>query len=677
VFVAHLYDPRRMPWYVASFPWLVFLIAAWLVTGAALARGLLRLRDGIEVASLALPLGLVTHLAVANALGRAVFLPFALWSTAWLGLLAGVWWLARYSRGAPLAWDLPVPTRAGLLTLAAALALGVLALNASEHFVDDGGHASMTHLLAAGQFPLRFQCNPGLRASYAYGGDLLAAQSMVVAGLRPFEAVDWVKSLVTAGAAALAFLAGYRPRRLVGSGLLAVALLFTVGPMVWIYLPLAGSGIGGLAVERLGLASLVDAMQRFTASPWSYGVATPGFITTQFGHAQRAMAWGFAPFQILLFLALLEAPLTRARRTLALGLCLATTALLQPAALLLIGPGFVAYAAWMRLARGPYHQPVDAHVIATLALAAALALLQGGPITDSLHDRLEGVFNPTTSFRFDPLQLPSCRGRAVDATCGLLSVANLGLAPFLLPWLARSLWREGPRRRLVLALGCAAAYAFPCFFRYGYDDWNLQRSLTYATWTTGVLLAPLLHARLAAGGARRVGALVLLFVLGWGGLVQLGVVLGNEGVADRLTLEAWRLGPLDAKLAHLAPHLPLEALIFDPEACLIGTATRPGILFGRYGCSSHDRLNFASFTPAFAQLVADPRPELLRSAGYTHVYLDARWLRGLAPEARARLLGGPYEQLGLAGEGDDFRALLRVCAETERCSLRLPPEVLP
>ena len=71
----------------------------------------------------------------------------------------------------------------------------------------------------------------------------------------------------------------------------------------------------------------------------------------------------------------------------------------------------------------------------------------------------------------------------------LLSAANLGLAPFLLPWAALALLRRGPRPRLLIVAGCAVAYVFPFLFRYDYIDWNIQRILTYSSWVLAVVLA--------------------------------------------------------------------------------------------------------------------------------------------------------------------------------------------
>src|SRR6185436_10156823 len=110
----------------------------------------------------------------------------------------------------------------------------------------------------------------------------------------------------------------------------------------------------------------------------------------------------------------------------------------------------------------------------------------------------------------------------------------------------------------------------------------------------------------------------------------------------------------------------------DARGCTNGTSCRPAILFGRYGSSSRDRLDYSKATPEFQRIKSDPRPEWLRAAGYTHVYLDSSWWGQLTPESRARVRGGAFAVLGSAGVAGDFRALLRVCDGVEPCALNLP-----
>ena len=656
-----------MPWALAALPWLVVLGASWAVSGWAVARVALRLEDRMEAALLALPLGLVLHVLAANALGMLVFLSVALWVVTLLGLALGLGAL-RLAAPPPLRpWPITRGTRALLLVFFAGVGAGVLAIGSREVFGDDGGHASMAHLLASGLFPLRFPCNPELRASYGYGGDLLAAEAIVVGFAPPFSAVDVAKAAATVSAALLAFLAGWRIRQRVAAGFLAVGLLFLVGPMMWLLLPLARGGIAHIADAVMGQRALVKSLQRMVESQWEYTIKTPGFITPNYAHAHRALSWALAPVQILLFLGLAEARISPRRKTVALGIVFGATGLLQPAALPLLLPAVIAAVVLARRLPTLGFQPA-----VVLAVGLALIALQGGPVTDSLLDRWAGVPNPTTGFHFDPFRLPSCRRGAFSASCLLLSLANVGLAPFLLPWVSWRAAREGWGARLVLALGCAAAYAISLAFRYDYIDWNIQRLITFASWTLAVLAAPLLAAALARGGAARGLAALALVGLMYGGTLEALVVAYGRDVRDGVDTAFFRIGRSDEALERLGPFLPLRARVFDPAGCMSGTASRPAILFGRYSIFSNDRLNYMQPLPSFQRLLARPAADELRAAGYTHLYLDGPFLDSLTPEARRSLAGDAFQVLGESGEGQGFRALLRVCPRSERCSLDLP-----
>lgn len=356
----------------------MLLVCTWLAGGLALARCALGLRRGLEVAALSLPLGVLAQVLASNALGYLMPLPLAILLALVLQLGGALVALRRLAPPA-LEWEVGRRTRLALLALASLLGLGVWQLGSLEVFGDDGGHASMAHLLAAGEFPLRFQCNPALRASYSYGGDLLAAGVMVVAGAAPWEALDLARAASVTSALLLAFLAGFRPRRSLGAGLLAAFLLVTVGPMVWAFLPFARGGLAEWATAEPGLAPMVGSMARLIEDPWKYGMVTPGFITTTYAHAQRALAWGFAPFQALLFLALLECDAPRRRKTVALGLALGATPLMQAGILVLLLSGFGSYVAWswLRQRRDPAWR-LDFNVAVVLGLALFMGAHVGG-----------------------------------------------------------------------------------------------------------------------------------------------------------------------------------------------------------------------------------------------------------------------------------------------------------
>jgi hypothetical protein len=652
-----------------AFPHLLVLLASWLLMGLVATRGLLGLRDGLQVSVLALPLGLLSHVLLVNAAAYALFLPAVVLCLTLCGLLVSLLWLWR-AQPAPLEWSLGPGARAAALSAVVAVGVGAWALHSRAYYVDDAGHAAMANLLATGHFPLRLPCNPSLRNGYHYGPNLLAAEVEIVTGLGPFAAVNVVKALAVTSVLMLAFVAGWQSVRRVAAGSLAVALLITAGPMLWFYLPLAQEGVARwIEVQQPALVPLVASAQLLASDPWHLTILTPGSISPNFAAAQRAMAWTFAPFQILLVLALMEIAVAPQRRAFALAAVLGATGLMQPGALLILAPACALYATVL-IWRGLSGRGFDRWTLGALAVAATLVVVQGGPVTDSLLDRLQGVVNPSTGFTFSPWRFPSCRSLdAPDLTCVLLSVGNLGLVPFLLPWIALHLWRLGHSSRLILACGCAAAYLFPFFFRFDFFDWNIQRSITFATWTLAVLLAEPLYALLRARGARRWLGAALIVVVGLGGLLELGVVVDGRYLQDESDLSRWSLGALDEQIAaRWRGHLPRSSLVFDPKGCVADKVCRPAVLFGCYGASAREAVHFRKLTPTFARLLTDPTPEALRGAGYTHLYLDADWLKQLGPRAAAGL-GRGLELLQDATTPTDTRALLRVCDPGETCAL--------
>jgi hypothetical protein len=221
----------------------------------------------------------------------------------------------------------------------------------------------------------------------------------------------------------------------------------------------------------------------------------------------------------------------------------------------------------------------------------------------------------------------------------------------------------------MLTCGCAVAYAFPFFFRFDFFDWNIQRSITFATWIQAVLLAGPLYALLRAHGARRWLGAALILVVSLGGLLELGVVVDGRWLQDESDAGRWRMGPLDAQLAERWDlRLPREAVVFDPSGCVADKVCRPAVLFGCYAASAREAVHFRKPTPQFAALLTDPSAQGLRAAGYSYLYLDADWLKHLRPRAEAGLRSG-LELLDSATSATDSRALVRVCDPGESCAL--------
>lgn len=629
-------------------------------------RAGLRLRGGLESAALALPVGLVLHVLVANALAYVLPVRAAIVLTFALMLLAGVVWLGR-ARDEPLEWELARPARLALSGLAVLAFWATLALGLAEVFRDDGAHAAMARLLEQGYFPPCSPCNPSLRLAYHYGSDLLVASLIALSGLDAWTAIDVTRALLVLAVLQLAFLAGWRVRRSLGAGLLSVALLATVGQVLWAFAPLRQAPLAGWLQ---GWPSLVPFLQWLDARALApQGLFSP-HATSPFVESQRSLAWICAPLLLLLFLALREAPLERRRRTLALTLLLGATTLFQSAVLPML---VLALAAALRAWRSRQAE-FDWRVV--LVAGLLLSASQGGPLRDGLLDRWDGLVAPATAVHGSWVpQLPGCRGQQPSLACSLIALGNLGLAPWLLPWLVLRLRSEGRHARLELIAGALACALATLGLRYDYYDAELSRFWVFALWLLGVLLAPQLVEAAGRGPARRAGALGLVLLLGFGGTVfGLDLVFGAPARAGSFwySPRAFGLGPLDDQLRPLAARLPSRALVFDPAGCQFGLTTRPAVVLGRYTLAAAERTVTPRLAPAFAALRGEPTAEGFRAAGYTHAYVDAEWLRGLSPQARERLAAEPLELLGAAEAASDYRALLRVCAPREACSFLLP-----
>src|SRR5258708_2862360 len=211
-----------MLWIFASLPLLLLTITSWSLSGLAISRLVLRVNSGLTAFVLALPVGMLLQLVIVNALARLVFFPVSSWIVVVGAIPISLYCLSRPLP--PLIWEVSGKIRIVLLTLLLIISLGAFYINAREIFGDDSGHTSMIQLMASGEFPMQFQCNPINRASYGYGGDLLASITEVMTGVTAWDAMDVVKVASVASVAMLAFLVGWRYKRKVGAGLLSVFL---------------------------------------------------------------------------------------------------------------------------------------------------------------------------------------------------------------------------------------------------------------------------------------------------------------------------------------------------------------------------------------------------------------------------------------------------------------------
>src|SRR5579859_5750113 len=276
-----------MLWIFASLPLLLLTLGAWYLSGLAIVRNVLRINSGLTVFVLSLPVGMMLNLVLVNAVAHLIFFPISSWIIV-IGTIPASLFFLRHPQP-PLNWEISIRQRLVLLAALLLLVLGIFYINAREIWGDDPGHASMINLMASGEFPLLFQCNPQIRASYGYGGDLLAAVTQVMGGINSWDAEDVVKAATVASVVMLAFLIGWRHKQKVGAGVLSVFLIFTAAGMLWLYEPLSVAGGRYLAEQSPSLAPLAQEIDVLTSDPDHYTIDTPGFITASYGYSERSL----------------------------------------------------------------------------------------------------------------------------------------------------------------------------------------------------------------------------------------------------------------------------------------------------------------------------------------------------------------------------------------------------
>ena len=660
-----------MNWVLVSLPLLLLVVALWVALGLVIARMLCRVTDGITVTALSLPVGLLAHLLLVNALSYVVFLPVTVWLVLLIGLPLSLYVLSRKSLP-PLVWEISLYKRLGLLALIIVIFGIFFYINAREIWGDDPGHATMTSILASGLFPPRFQCNPDFRLSYQYGGNLLGAAIVNIAGIAPWDAIDLVKAAQVTSVVMLAFLMGWRFSKRIAAGLLSAFMVLTVGSAMWFFLPLSSAGGAYLAQQTSELSRLPEAMQSLRQDIWSYSIVPPGFLTTPYVHTQRTVSWGFGIFQILLFAVLIETRIPHIRKSILLGVILGATGLIQPSNLFILLPGIATYIILLLVFRHRIPKP-DFSLFIMLGVSLLLVATQGGVVTDMLFNLLDGIQSSTESFAFVSLRFPSCLGQEPSAYCGLLTLGNLGFVPLFIPllfWLAVRKYRNPAW--IIVVSGCTWGIILPMFLKYGYTDWNIVRVATFSNWVLTVYISLYLFDRFIH--KKLMGRVIIggiIFAMTYTGILATWLIFDGHQIRDSATIDFRPPAEISNELLRLSQivHLPLDAIVFEPIGCGVVTEQPISMMLGRYTKSSISRGDYLAHLPEYDTLREIPRDDLLLENGYTHVYLDHAWYQSLAPAAQNNILLGSFDSLGFVGNQDRFIGLLRVCTADENCQL--------
>jgi hypothetical protein len=295
-------------------------------------------------------------------------------------------------------------------------------------------------------------------------------------------------------------------------------------------------------------------------------------------------------------------------------------------------------------------------------VSGILALFQGGYITGGFYRllaRIGGRTYPmvTTDFQGFSLRWPPAVPTGHLGPLSLFNRWQIGIllaeaGPALLLLLVVIIYWLGRRHHphwLVksLAIGSIFSLAFPIFFRYGLD-FDITRLVGAALWLSYALAFPFLWrwVNQARQGLR------LITGFGYGVAIFAGMVmLGVELIAIPASQTTYYLQFKESDF-RLWDELEPEAQVLDSQP------ERAVLLFGRASYAAED---VYKRSPAWQELVANPNPAQVASAGYSYVYMDNRWWNRLSPQIQAAYAQPCVQALAeMIFSSDSFRKLLSV-----------------
>jgi hypothetical protein len=647
-------------------------VVLWVVGGWLLASTLFCLRRG-ESAMVGLGLGLMAQIWLANALSHVLPTPASFWLAAALVGIAGIaaWLLARRHSSLELS--------ASHWLLLGALTLLFYAIGRGLGIFDDYQNLPTISLMAAGDVPPHFALNPALRFGYHYLLLLLAGEVMRIGNMFPWSALDLTRAVTLA---LPLILAGLWAHRLTGNRLAAMltgCLLAFASGTRWLLLLLPPTLlssisanvtlIGSAATSAPNLAqAMISNWKIDGAGPIPFPFAFYSGINQPYIMAYTGIA-GSA--NLIMLLILLTAQRWRHWSAAVLtAVLLSCLAIANEIAFLLIGMGvLVSAAAWMLGIRGR-PLPVELRYwMLIMSGALALAVVQGGMLTEILRRTLvPGIgtstyFDATPVFVWPPAIISAHLGSLSFANPLQLTTALLEIGPvvvvtpvaFSWGWKSLRLGRWYEASLIATSFGAVLAI-FVAFKGPLYTatprlmgGWFFICSL-YAVPLTWIWLK-------RHSDAWKAGAVAAGLICGLGGLVLFGVQLA----AIQKPTYASFITPMDAKMSQeYWNKLPSTAWVFDP------VVFRAPTIFGRFTESSP---TWYARSPEWQALADAPDPFKIRAAGFGYMYFDSDYWGGLTRAAQLLFAAPCVKQLaqvdGIHGERDftkDFRRLLDIHA---------------
>ena len=482
------------------------------VLPSSLLGGVLAYRLGFRSLEALAPVGaglaLVAYLLSLNLLAYLVPIKTSFWLAGLLLLLLAGGLLIRPVLAAEktnLSLDRKAAGVIALVTLVYGLISGIVIF--STQGFDAGFHWPLISTISHGNFPVRLPQSPDFYVQYHYGFDLVAAAVGHLAELSPWTASALVTSVAVALAALLASALGHHAWGSLRLALLMPLFLFFSGGLLYLdaFGDLASSddlwGYGRQIADR------ILSQQAFTPGYFHGNIADTSAV------GLHSRPWGFSMplFLLFLFLTYRQSQEPQSRTAILIGLTLGALALAQETTFAIAAAAFALYRGGLLLFRWRGEglagiRREAAYDGVTLAVAGALAAIQGGVITDALlHRNSDEVSGSITGFSLR-------REIGFVSWAGFVPIGHDGwwetvLKEFGLPLLFFPAYvfvavrKPHPLTTLLLIIS-TLAFLTPLVIEYRTSDVELTRLFGLSQVSNGLLLAITLNHLLSWAGSR-------------------------------------------------------------------------------------------------------------------------------------------------------------------------------
>ncbi|MBN1264491.1 MAG: hypothetical protein JXA25_03300 [Anaerolineales bacterium] len=580
-------------------------------------------------------LGTILFILLANILAQLFPLRTAFPVASAILLLAGS--IAIWTQRKLIEWRIPAADTAIQLSVFGGLLILFILINRGLAILDDYHNLPLVSIMSTGKIPPPFYLRTDTRIAYHYGLHLFSTFLVSQGNFFPWSAYDVSKALMLSLTLSTAWI-WFRNAQLNTASQLSCLLIFALAggtrwlllltPASWLQnastsLSLLGSGhsTGIWLTENLSSAWNIEGAGPF---PFPFAFANGVFHPLIFSLGSSSTL----PILTILIILLLRPKHWSLPSMVLCGLCISSLGLSAELwlAIIYIGTALVVLISLLQ------KKPVKhwGHWIVILTIALPVIMVQGGVVTELLMDRFNLSGNAAVtgfgSFIFQPV--PSL----VSAHLGALALTNINtlilalfeigpillLLPFTFFYLRKT--REGMNLLpAILLLGCFTLSILSLFIHYSVqrDTARIVGNSCYLWLLLGlsVLFKTETTKRLFNQTTRVACTLSTL-----GGLVFLSIML----ISIKSPLQSYFITGPDAQFTvNYWNKLEEDAWIFDP------LPYRAATIFGRI---TDAKITPYIFMDSYKELMRNPIPSVVSSAGYDYYYLDENAWKALTRE---------------------------------------------